>query len=130
MCICNKTPPKLARKYPLYKNRIPPVLEVNLCPELAYSHVLWSVLSLNKSALSLSDINSVCLVQFFVHDHQEPCYLCPPVTVFGESARRRCQSTKHLLLPWHQGMPLTIAIYSVLVSLMFPDGRSATKLRA
>ena len=54
--------------------------------------------------------------------------LFPPVTVFGEPARRRCQSTKHLLLPWHQGMPLTIAIYSVLVSLMFPDGRSAAKL--
>ena len=76
----NKTPPKVARKYLPYNNGIPPVPEVNLCLELACSHVLWSVLLLNKSALSLYAINSVCLVQFFVHDHQKPGYLCPPVT--------------------------------------------------
>ena len=79
----NKTPPKPARKYLLFKNRIPPAPEVNLCSELAYSHVLWSVLLLNKSAFSLSAINSVCPVQFFVRDHQEPGYLCPPMTVTG-----------------------------------------------
>ena len=53
----NKNPPKLVRKYLPYKNRIPPALEVNLCSELALSHVLWSVLSLNKSAFSA--INSL-----------------------------------------------------------------------
>ena len=59
--MCDKNPPKLARKYPPYRNRIPPAPEVNLCSELACSHVLWSVLSLNKSALSLSAINSLCV---------------------------------------------------------------------
>ena len=77
----NKTLPKLARKDPSYKNRIPPAPEVSLCLELAHSHVLWNVLSLNKSALCLYAINSVCSVQLFVRDHQEPGYLCPPVTV-------------------------------------------------
>ena len=72
----NKSLPKLARKYPPYKNRIPPASEDNLCSELAHSHVLWSVLLLNKSALSLSAINSLC-VWFLVH---VPGYLCPPVT--------------------------------------------------
>ena len=81
----NKSPPKPARKDPPYKNRIPPAHEVNLCLELAHSHVLWSVLLLNKSAFSLSAINSVCPVQFFVRDHQEPGNLCPPVT--GRSVR-------------------------------------------
>ena len=61
----NKSPPKPARKYPPYKNRIPPAPEINLCLELACSHVLWSVLSLNKSGLILSAINSMCSVQFF-----------------------------------------------------------------
>ena len=72
----------------------------------------------------------MCSFQFFVHDHQEPGYLCPPVTVFGELPGRRCQSSKLPLLPWHLGMSLSIAIYSILVSLMFPDGRSAAKLWA
>ena len=45
----NKSPSKLARKDLPYKNRIPPAHEVNLCSELACSHILWSVLSLNKS---------------------------------------------------------------------------------
>ena len=76
----NKSPPKLAGKYPPYKNRIPPAPEVSLCLEMACSRVLWSELWLNKSAFSLSATNSVCSVQFFVHDHQEPGYLCPPVT--------------------------------------------------
>ena len=76
----NKSPTKLARKITLYKNRITPAHEVSLCSELDHFHVLWRVLSLNKSALSLYAINSVCSVQFFVHDHQEPGYLCPPVT--------------------------------------------------
>ena len=124
----NKSPPKLARKDPPYKNRIPPAHEVNLCLELAHSHVLWSVLSLNKSALSPYAVNSVCSVQFFVHNHQEPGYLCPPLTIFGKPARRRCRSGKLPLLLWHPGMPLSVAFYSVLVSLMFPDGRSAAKL--
>ena len=44
------------------KNRIPPAPKVNLCSEMARSHVLWSVLPLNKSALSLSAINSMCSV--------------------------------------------------------------------
>ena len=61
--MCHKTSPKLARKYLSYKNRIPPAPEVNLCSELARSHVLWSILLLNKSALSLSAINCLC-VQF------------------------------------------------------------------
>ena len=95
----NKILPKLSRKYLPYKNRIPPAPEVNLCSELTCSHFLWSVLSLNKSALSLSAINSVFLVQFFVCDHQEPGYLCPPVTIFGETARRRHRSGKLPLLP-------------------------------
>ena len=77
----NKSLTKLARKDLPYKSIIPPAHEVNLCLELACSHVLWGVLPLNKSALSLSAINSVCLVQFFVCDHQEPGYLCPPVTL-------------------------------------------------
>ena len=81
--MCNKSLPKPARKYLPCKNRIPPAPEVNLCSELARSHVLWSVLLLNKSALSLSAINSVCLVQFFVCDHQAPGYLCPPVTILS-----------------------------------------------
>ena len=75
-----KSPPKPAREYLPCKNRTPPAPEVNLCLELARSHVLWSVLSLSKSALSLCYKLSVCLVQFFVRDHQEPGYLCPPVT--------------------------------------------------
>ena len=78
--MCSKSPPKLPRKYLPCKNRIPPVPEVNLCSEVACPHVLWSVPSLDKSAVLLSAINSVCSVQFFVHDHQEPGYLCPPVT--------------------------------------------------
>ena len=32
--MCNKSPPKLARKYLPYKNRVPPAPEVNLCSEL------------------------------------------------------------------------------------------------
>ena len=55
----NKTPPKLARKYPPCKNRIPPAPQVTLCSELACSPVLWSVLMLNKSALSFSAVNCV-----------------------------------------------------------------------
>ena len=78
---CNKSLPKLTRKDLPYKNRIPPAHEDNLCSKLARSHVLWSVLSRNKSALSLSAINSVCSVQFFVLNHQEPGYLCPPMTL-------------------------------------------------
>ena len=57
----NKTPPKVARKYLPYNNGIPPVPEVNLCLELACSHVLWSVLLLNKCTFSLSAINSLCV---------------------------------------------------------------------
>ena len=76
--MCNKSPPKLDRKYLLCKNRIPLALRVNLCSELARSHVLWSVLLLHKSALSLSAMNSVCSFQFIIHHHQEHGYLCPP----------------------------------------------------
>ena len=47
--------------------------------EVAHSHNLWSVLSLNKSAFSLCYKFSVCSVQFSVCSHQEPGYLCPPV---------------------------------------------------
>ena len=57
--MCNKSLTKLATKYPPCKNRIPPAPEVNLGLELACSHVLWSVLSLNKSAPSFSAINCV-----------------------------------------------------------------------
>ena len=57
----NKSPPKLVRKDPPYKNRIPPAPEVSLCSEVARSQVLWRVLSLNKSALSLSAVNSLCV---------------------------------------------------------------------
>ena len=55
----NKSLPKLAGKDPPYKNRISLAPEVNLCSELAYSHVLWSVLLLNKFDVSLYAINCV-----------------------------------------------------------------------
>ena len=38
----------------------------------------WSRWSIGRHA---SPINSLCLVEFFVCDHQEPGYLCPPVTL-------------------------------------------------
>ena len=56
----NKTLPKTSQERP-YKNRIPPAPEVSLCSEVARSQVLWSVLSLSKSALSLSAVNSLCV---------------------------------------------------------------------
>ena len=65
--MCNKSPPKLARRDPPYKNRIPPAHEVNLCLELACSHVLCYKLCVFGSILC--------------PDHQEPGYLCPPVTI-------------------------------------------------
>ena len=46
----------------------------------------------------------------------------------GESARRIGPSSKPPLLPWHPRMPVSIAIYSVLVNLMFPNGRSTAKM--
>ena len=61
--MCNESPSKLARKYPPYKNRIPPVTEGQSVLGLTCPYVLWSVLLLNKSALSLSAINCLC-VQF------------------------------------------------------------------
>ena len=65
--MCNKTLPTLARKYPPYKNRIPPAPEVSLCLELACSRVLWSVLSLNKSALSLFLLQILCVFGSILH---------------------------------------------------------------
>ena len=57
----NKSRQKLARRYPPYKNRMPPAQEVSLCSESAGSHVLWSALLLHTSALSLSAVNSQCV---------------------------------------------------------------------
>ena len=56
--MCSESPPKLAGGDPPWKNRIPPAPEVNLCLEFACAYVLWSVLLLNKPALSA--INTVC----------------------------------------------------------------------
>ena len=98
--MCNKSPPKLARRYPPFKNTIPPPrrsISARSWPAPMFCGVYYS---LDKSALSLYAINSVCSVQFFVHNHQEPGYLCPPLTIFGKPARRRCQSgNKPPLLP-------------------------------
>ena len=64
--IRNKSPPKLAKKDPPYKNRIPPAHEVSLCLELACSHVLCYKLWVFGLILC--------------PNHQEPGSLCPPVT--------------------------------------------------
>ena len=95
----NKTLPKLARKYPPYKNRILLVTEVNLCSEWARSHVLWIVLSLNQSALSFCCELSVCSVQFIVHNHQEPGYLCLPATLGLNPQLSICLIVSHLIFP-------------------------------
>ena len=96
----NKSLPKLARKYFPYKDRIPPAPEVNLSARSWPAPMFCGVYySLDESALSLYAINSVCSVQFFVRDHQEPGYLCPPVTQALPEQNHRAQETNsHLQL--------------------------------
>ena len=77
--MCNTSPPKLARKdHPISTESLQPLRSISAqsWPAPMFCGVYYS---LDKSALSLYAINSVCSVQFFVRDHQEPGYLCPPV---------------------------------------------------
>ena len=96
--MCNKSPPKLARRYPPFKNTIPPPrksISARSWPAPMFCGVYYHLINLLSLCYKLYVFSSI-----LCYNHQEPAYLCPPLTIFGNLARRRCQSgNKPPLLP-------------------------------